>query len=104
MPPTLLKACINLYRGDPQPLWYLGKHHPESDIWKNMVRHLALTPNHALFEECIAELIQFDDDALLDVIQKLSDDDRERVFNRVIETKVGITGEWHREVVDRLLN
>ena len=101
--PELLDACIKVYRGEPQPLWYLGKHHSRSQIWKAIVQYLGSVPGHNLFQDCIAELIAFDEDALLEVVRKLDAESREAVFNLVIEAKVGVVGDWHRKVVDSLL-
>jgi hypothetical protein len=104
MNPSLLSACVKLYRGEPQPLWYLGKHHSRSTVWKGIIKYIVSLPSHDLFEDCVAELITMDDESLFEVIQTLDSDVREIVFNQVIESKVGVVGEWHQKVVDSLLN
>lgn len=103
MPADLLAACIRVYRGDPDPLWRLGIHHSKSIILRRMVRYIATCPEHALFAECVDELISYDEDGLMEVIRTLQNDGRAMVFNQLIDTKVGVTGEWHQAAVDYLL-
>lgn len=104
MPAPLLAACVRLYRGVPGQLWYLGKHHSGAPAWNCMIRYIASRPEHELFGECVGELISFDEKTLLEVVRCLDDTGKELVFNQMIDTKVGVSGEWHDTVIDYLLN
>jgi hypothetical protein len=52
----LFTACIRMYRGDPQPLWWYATHHSDNPAWPRIVRALAGSPDHPLFGECFVEI------------------------------------------------
>lgn len=107
LPAVLLTACVRMHRGAPQPLWYLGHHHDNSPTWKGVIRQLARMPDHPLFEDSLDELFSFEDrygpEELSHVIRELGASDRERVFNLLLDWKIGVVGEWHQREFDLLL-
>lgn len=103
IPASLLHACVQLHSGNPQPLWYLGKHHG-SETWKSVVAHTARRPAHPLFAACFIELIRDGDEHELNsVVTELAASHAFTAFEILIDRMVGVTNEWHREAVDMLL-
>lgn len=107
LPPELLTACVQMHRGAPQPLWYLGHHHDNSLTWKGVIRQLARTPTHPLFEDCLDELFSFEHrygvDEFSQVIRELSVSGRTRAFTLLLEWKTRVVGEWHQREFDLFL-
>ncbi|KJJ96242.1 hypothetical protein UB44_17665 [Burkholderiaceae bacterium 26] len=105
--PSLLTACVQMHRGSPQPLWYLGHHHDHSPTWMAVIRQLARTPTHPLFEDCLDELFSFEErygaEELSQVIRELDASSRERVFGLLLAWKTGVVGDWHQPEFDLLL-
>ncbi|NKA78138.1 hypothetical protein GO291_00027 [Ralstonia solanacearum] len=107
LPPALLTACVQVHRGSPELLWYLGHHHDKSATWMGVIRKLARTPEHPLFEDCLDELFSFEErygaDELSQVIRELDASNRERVFDLLLAWKTGVVGDWHQPEFDLLL-
>jgi len=55
----LLSACIRIYCGIPQPLWYIGLHHAGESKWRPIVEFIATLPEHNEFEYCIERCLDW---------------------------------------------
>ena len=49
----VLSACIRMYSGKPQPLWYIGLHHDGKDKWLPIIEMIASMPMHEQFIYCL---------------------------------------------------
>lgn len=56
-PNQLLKDCLNVYCGFPQPLWWLAVHHQNSKFWGKVIRHIFEDENNIGFEICLQEFL-----------------------------------------------
>lgn len=56
-PDQLLRDCLNVFCGFPQPLWWLAVHHRNFDYWGKVIRHILLDENHIGFDICIEEFL-----------------------------------------------
>ncbi|SCX44434.1 hypothetical protein [Variovorax sp. EL159] len=103
IPDRLLVACTFLHCGSPQPLWYLGKHH-RSEVWAEVVSHIARRPDHALFEACFVEVVHGSEEVRLNAVAaELATSYALNAFKIMVDRKVGVTGEWHRQAIDTFL-
>ncbi len=53
----LLKDCLSVYCGHPQPFWYLGFHHSHQSIWIHIIKNILITCHPVGFEICVRELV-----------------------------------------------
>lgn len=49
LPEALLRACLSVYRGTPQPLWWIGKHHALASPWSDILILAAKDPDSHCF-------------------------------------------------------
>ncbi|MDM1086715.1 hypothetical protein [Myroides odoratimimus] len=56
-PETLIKDCLYVYCGFPQPLYWLGTHHKNEDFWLKIMRCILLNEHHVGFNICLKEFI-----------------------------------------------
>lgn len=100
----LFAACIRMYRGDPQPLWWYATHHSDNPTWPRIVRALARSPDHPLFREAFVEIAGFGDKGeLRDLIDALPETALMRAFELLLQYKLGCTGFWRDKSWARLL-
>ena len=96
----LLGACIRMYCGVPQPLWWIGLHHAEESRWKSVVAHIATLPEHDHFKYCIERCLYWacqdnwlcGDVAVRMLLKKLDPEMREYVVNKLFELTVNYNG------------
>ncbi|NOQ27570.1 MAG: hypothetical protein GQ564_19580 [Bacteroidales bacterium] len=56
-PESLLRDCLNVYCGFPQPLWWLAVHHKNDKFWLKLIEHILLDENNIAFDICLEEFI-----------------------------------------------
>ncbi len=104
LPSSLVDAAVRLYCGTPQPLWWLGKHHPNSDTWRRVVLAIAHAPDHPLFEIALTDVADHGQRNEFEaIVEGLRNQVPERLFNFLLAHKAGRVGEWHRGAWDALL-
>lgn len=57
-PDQLLKDCLNVYCGFPQPLWWLAVHHHNRVFWGNIIRFVLKDEENISFEICLQEFLK----------------------------------------------
>jgi hypothetical protein len=95
LPAALSEACVRVYCGMPQPLWYIGTHHRGRQTWDPVIETIVRTPSHPLFEVAWQE-VNLDGDAARvgTVIASLGLKHAERVLMLMIRTKVNRVGDF----------
>lgn len=53
----LLEDCLHVYCGYPQPLWWLGYHHSQSEKWREIIRWILVNQYDIGFDTCLREII-----------------------------------------------
>lgn len=53
----LLEDCLHVYCGHPQPLWWLGYHHSQSEKWREIVRWILINQYDIGFDTCLREIL-----------------------------------------------
>jgi hypothetical protein len=48
--PQMLRYCLNMYFGDPQPLWWLALHHRGDAVWERIAAELRMASGHEMFD------------------------------------------------------
>jgi|GEM_PF-1261981 len=56
-PENLLKDCLNVYCGFPQPLWWLAVHHKNQKFWLKLIKYILLDEKHVGFDICLQEFL-----------------------------------------------
>lgn len=56
-PDSLLRDCLNVYCGFPQPLWWLAVHHKNDKFWLKIIRYILLNESHVGFDICLEEFV-----------------------------------------------
>ena len=56
-PKELLKDCLRVYTGHPQPLWWYAVHHRNREFWKGIISHIITTENKEYLEICLEEFL-----------------------------------------------
>lgn len=92
----LFEACVRTFVGQPQPLWWYGKHHGNKPFWEAIIRSLATIPTHPLFDAALSNVISFDDEDTIErIVNKIPVDGLTRAFEVMLVNKIKTTGEWH---------
>ncbi|MEP3945166.1 hypothetical protein [Ascidiaceihabitans sp.] len=100
----LLAACIRMYRGDPQPLWWYGTHRSDNPVWPKIVRAIAACPDHPLFGECFTEVASSGGQGeLRDIVDELPETALMQAFDLLLQYKLGCNGFWRDKSWVRLL-
>lgn len=106
----LLDDALHVYLGHPQPLWYIGTHHINKDIWEPIILNIARHPEHRLFNLCMREVLHEEDrnPKSLEVWRELCGTADEKLISMLFEallawtvqiTGAGYTEHW-RAIVD----
>jgi hypothetical protein len=94
-PLDLLEACLQLCVGAPQPLWWLGKHHPRSSPWVDALAHLADSPSSPFFAIAFDDALAYGEDENIErMIAAIDKQHLELVFDRMLARKAACVGEW----------
>ena len=56
-PKQLIKDCLNVYCGFPQPLWWLAVHHHNREFWEKIIRIILKNENNTGFDICLQEFL-----------------------------------------------
>lgn len=100
----LFAACIRMFRGDPQPLWWYGTHHSSNPDWRRIVRVIAASPDHPLFGEAFVEIASLGEEGeLLALIDALREDALMCTFELLLQYKLACNGFWRDKSWRRLL-
>ncbi len=102
--PALFSACVHMFVGWPQPLWWYGTHHSQSPTWTRVIRHLARTPSHPLHAVAFYEIANFGQKGeLAELVSDLPEAVLATTFERLLDFKIAHVGDWRREAWQRLL-
>lgn len=94
----LFSACVRMYVGNPQPLWWYATHHSSNPSWADIIRYLANTPEHALHEIGFYELADFGEPGELEeLIGYLPESELPKVFKRLLDFKIAHVGDWRSD-------
>lgn len=55
----LLRDCLNVYNGFPQPLWWLAIHGKNPDFWNKVIRSILYDETHTGFDICLQRFLGF---------------------------------------------
>ncbi len=101
---TLFSACVHMFVGWPQPLWWYGTHHSQSPIWARVIRQLSSTPNHDLHAVAFYEVASFGvESELAELVDSLPEPDLPDTFQRLLNYKISHVADWRRDAWQRLL-
>lgn len=100
----LFEACARVHCGEPQPLYYLGKHHASSSAWRLGISQLARRPDHPLFEMAFFDMAYRGPEEFRDLVNALLPDHAETVLHLLVRLKLCAVGDWRQEVTDLVLN
>jgi hypothetical protein len=100
----LFAACVHMFVGWPQPLWWYATHHSHSPTWTRVIRHLAHTTGHPLHAVAFYEIANFGgEDELAELVGDLPEAALADTFERLLDFKIAHVGDWRREAWRRLL-
>ncbi|MBY5379342.1 hypothetical protein [Rhizobium leguminosarum] len=99
-------ACLHVFIGAPQPLWWLGSHHATAQAWTNAVRWSAAAVDRPVFALALEDRIAFSKDEgwLADLVDQYQTDDLPTVFETFLRCKVRENGNWRTLAWNRLLD
>lgn len=102
----LYRACLHVFIGAPQPLWWLGSHHVAAEAWDNAVRWSAAAADRPVFALALEDRIAFTEDEawLADLVDQYQVDDLHAVFEIFLRRKVEENGNWRTLAWNRLLD
>lgn len=92
----LYSACLHVFIGAPQPLWWLGSHHVQTTAWIAAVQWSAGAPNRPCFKFALDDRLSFakDDDWLVELVNQYEVDELSTVFAVFLSRKIGDNGNW----------
>lgn len=84
--PELYRACLHIHLGSPQPLWWIGGHHSEAEVWRSAVEWSATAASRPLFSDAIRDLLGHGeaDAALIGIIAGGDAETLERLFEQFL--------------------
>jgi hypothetical protein len=92
----VFEACVRTFVGQPQPLWWYGKHHGNKPFWQPIIRSLATIPTHPLFAAALSNVVSFDDENTIErIVNKIPVDGLTGAFEIMLANKIRTTGGWH---------
>jgi len=101
----LFAACIHMFVGWPQPLWWYATHHSDSPAWRRVITGLAQLPDHPLHAVAFYEIANFGEGTeLADLISDLPDAKLPNVFALMLDFKIAHVGDWRRAAWQVLLD
>jgi hypothetical protein len=109
---SLLNACLHVYCGYPQPLWWNGYHHSVSEPWDQIIVQVLIANNEECFEVALRELVgdvilgggeKFKNGyAIWETLCKSSSQTREKLFKRLLMETIRINSSEKRILWDKL--
>ncbi len=101
----LFDACVHMYVGWPQPLWWYAAHHSRSSNWERLVRELARKPEHPLHSVAFYEVASYGtEEELAILVGELPDSCLESTFEKLLDFKLSRVGDWRTEAWQKLLD
>ncbi len=101
----LFCACLHVFLGQPQPLWWLGSHHSSSEAWDRAVRWSAGASDRPLFALALEDVISLgEDDELADLVDQATVADLPAFFETFLRRKTEENGNWCTRAWGRLLD
>ena len=101
----LFRACLHVFIGAPQPLWWLGSHHSRSNAWAGAVRWSAGASDRPLFALALEDVISSgEDDELAHLVDHAAAEDLPNFFNTFLRRKKDENGNWCTQAWGRLLD
>lgn len=102
----LYRACLHVFIGVPQPLWWLGTHHASAKSWADAVRWSAAASDRPVFAGALEDQVALteDDTWLADLIDQYKVEDLPAVFESFLRRKVEENGNWRTLAWNRLLD
>lgn len=103
--PALYGACLHVYLGSPQPLYWLGSHHAETAAWARAAIWSAGARERPLFALALAHEIARggNTETLIAAIDQAQPGDLPEIFTVFLKQKISETGNWRKDVWTRLL-
>ncbi|MDF0492748.1 hypothetical protein [Bradyrhizobium yuanmingense] len=103
LPAELLEASVAAYCGKPQPLWALGTHHAKGSVWEQVVRQIALLPDHPKFETAFAEIILTRSGKdVAEIVTHVGSEHLEKIFDILLQQRIDETGNYLSEAWEAL--
>lgn len=109
----LLKTCLHIYCGYPQPLWYNGYHHCNRRLWDSIIQQVLLKNHDECFDIALRELVksiilegnrEFKDGYLIwETLCKSNAEVRKKLFKRLLHETVRINRGNKIKLWDKLL-
>lgn len=100
----LFAACVRMYVGSPQPLYWYATHHSGNTKWESVIRYLAQKPEHALHSIGLYEIVDSGEQGeLAALIEALPEGELSRAFDRLLEFKIANVGSWRSDAWQCLL-
>lgn len=102
----LYRACLHVYVGMPQPLWWLGSHHSRATLWTEAVRWSAAATERPCFHHALEDQLSFaeDNEWLADLVDGYRVDELPEVFSVFLRRKIEDNGNWRTLAWNRLLD
>ncbi len=99
-------ACLHVYIGAPQPLWWLGSHHVQTTAWAHAAQWSAGAPDRPCFQGALDDQLSFaeDDDWLAELVNQYEVDELPAVFAVFLNRKIGDNGNWRTTAWNCLLD
>ncbi|TMP73759.1 hypothetical protein [Pseudoalteromonas sp. S1608] len=103
LPPKLLSSAVKMYIGEPQPLWWIGTHHREQNVWPRVIELIAQEPSHPLFKQAFNQLLSHGAcTELCSVINNWGASHSDVFFELMFQYKLDTSGEFMPEVWEAL--
>lgn len=101
---SVFYACVHMFAGWPQPLWWYGTHHSDNPNWIRVIRDLASNPGHPLHAVAFYEIASFgEEEEFAKLIGELPEAALPDTFERLLDFKVSRVGDWRTEAWLNLL-
>lgn len=101
---SLFSACVHMFVGWPQPLWWYATHHSRNPSWIRVIRDLASDSNHPLHAVAFYEIANFgNENEFAKLIDQLPEAALPDTFERLLDFKVSHVGDWRQDAWLRLL-
>ena len=105
MTPSLLEASFKMYIGEPQPLWWIGTHHREKEIWPKVINAIVRNHSHPLFKLAFNTYLNtYDQEILCGVINEISVDGAEIIFELILQQFISSNPEFMPKVWQALFD
>ena len=96
LPIDILQKSVQIHCGAPQPLWWIGLHHHDSEKMNSLIWEIASDLDHPLCEICWSEitLSASRDDKIANLISIKSEEHAERILDLLLKKKLNCVGDF----------